>query len=226
MSSHSMPTSARECSPQQAKVWLQGLLGIAWADGEYSLEEQRLIEDLIRSNWPEVEGEDLSPLSPEELAAQLQPELREDFLRTAVMTAIADGVYSKAEDRLLQQFAAALGLELPQLHLFKTTLVDKGSAAPSSGGAPAESGYTDLLAPLRSWLDGIQVRNPQVARFLCRLIPARCPFERDVVLFGRKVMHIPPLCKLNPLYDQVVALRFRALSFLAERGEDISQYIG
>lgn len=226
MASHSMPPSARECSPQQAKVWLQGLLGIAWADGEYSPEEQRLIEDLIRSDWSEVEGKDLSPLSPEELAAQLQPELREDFLRTAVMTAIADGVYSKAEDRLLQRFAAALGLELPQLHLLKTTLVDKGSAAPSPGGAPAESGYTDLLAPLRSWLDGIQVRNPQVARFLCRLIPARCPFERDVVLFGRKVMHIPPLCKLNPLYDQVVALRFRALSFLAERGEDISQYIG
>jgi hypothetical protein len=56
------------------------------------------------------------------------------------------------------------------------------------------------------------------------MIPAHCPFERDVVLFGRKVLHIPPMCKLNPLYTQVVALRCRALSFLAEAGEDISQY--
>lgn len=38
-------------------------------------------------------------------------------------------------------------------------------------------------------------------------------------------MHIPPMCKLNPLYDQVAGLRFRALSFLAERGEDISRYL-
>jgi hypothetical protein len=36
------------------------------------------------------------------------------------------------------------------------------------------------------------------------------PLRRDVVLFGRKVLHIPPMCKLNPLYDQVVALRCRA----------------
>jgi tellurite resistance protein len=224
MSSDSTPTSARECSPQQAELWLRGLLGIAWADGEYSPEEQRLIADLIRSDWPEEEGKDLAPLSPEELAAQLQPELREDFLRTAVMTAVADGVYSEPEDRLLHQLATAFGLELPQLHLLKATLVDKRATSPSPAKAQSESGYTDLLAPLRKWLDGIQVRDVRVARFLCRMIPAHCPFERDVVLFGRKVLHIPPMCKLNPLYHQVVALRCRALSFLAEAGEDISQY--
>ncbi len=224
MSTGSTPASARECSPQQAQLWLRGLLSIAWADGEYSLEEQRLIEDLIRSDWPEDQGKDLAPLSPEELAAQLQPELREDFLRTAVMTAVADGVYSEPEDRLLHQLAAAFGLELPQLHLLGATLVNKGATSPLPAEAQAEGGYTDLLAPLRKWLDGIQVRDAKVARFLCRMIPGQCPFEREVVLFGRKVMHIPPMCKLNPLYDQVVALRCRALSFLAEAGEDISQY--
>ncbi|MEN9203828.1 MAG: Mo-dependent nitrogenase C-terminal domain-containing protein, partial [Thermostichus sp. DG02_1_bins_55] len=29
----------------------------------------------------------------------------------------------------------------------------------------------------------------------------------------------------NPLYDQVVSLRFRALSFLAEQGEDVTPYL-
>nr|WP_317110593.1 Mo-dependent nitrogenase C-terminal domain-containing protein [Chroococcidiopsis sp. SAG 2025] len=33
------------------------------------------------------------------------------------------------------------------------------------------------------------------------------------------------MCKLNPLYEQVVALRFKALTYLADEcGEDVSLY--
>jgi len=82
------------------------------------------------------------------------------------------------------------------------------------------------LRPLRRWLDGIIPHTPAQAHRLATLIPAQCPFERDVVLFGRVVAHIPPLCKLNPFYDELVALRFRALCYLADEcGEDISAYI-
>jgi hypothetical protein len=49
---------------------------------------------------------------------------------------------------------------------------------------------------------------------LVRLIPAQCSFERDLVLFGRKLAHIPPMCKINPVYDQLMALRFRCLCVL------------
>lgn len=83
----------------------------------------------------------------------------------------------------------------------------------------------DLLAPLRHKLDNLQVRNAKFAHFVAEHIPAQCPFERDVKLFGRKLFHIPPMCKLNPLYEEVVGLRFRALCYLADEcGEDISQY--
>ncbi|MCS6815073.1 MAG: Mo-dependent nitrogenase C-terminal domain-containing protein [Cyanobacteria bacterium] len=82
------------------------------------------------------------------------------------------------------------------------------------------------LKPLRQWLDHIQVNDRQLAHRLCQLIPAQCPFERDIQLFGRILFHIPPLCKLNPLYDELVHLRFRALSYLADDcGEDVSAYI-
>jgi hypothetical protein len=65
----------------------------------------------------------------------------------------------------------------------------------------------------------------KLAHRLCQLIPAQCPFERDVKLFGRTLFHIPPMCKLNPLYEEVVALRFRALCYLADEcGEDITAY--
>lgn len=85
--------------------------------------------------------------------------------------------------------------------------------------------YNFLLQPLRQWLDQIEIYDPKTARFLCTVIPAQCPFERDIMLFGRKIGHIPPLCKLNPFYEQLVSLRFRALCFLADQcGEDIEQY--
>jgi hypothetical protein len=83
----------------------------------------------------------------------------------------------------------------------------------------------DPLKPVRRWLDAIDIHSPRAAHLLCHLIPAQCPFERNVYFWGRKVVHIPPLCKLNPLYDQLVGLRFRALSYLADEcGEDISAY--
>lgn len=84
---------------------------------------------------------------------------------------------------------------------------------------------TDLLKPMRQWIDRVEVRNATFARSICKWIPAQCPFERDITVFGQTVLHIPPMCKLNPLYEQVVALRFRALCYLADDcGEDISPY--
>ncbi len=83
----------------------------------------------------------------------------------------------------------------------------------------------DILQPLRLRIDNIKVSDRVSAHRLCKLIPAQCPFERDVKLFGKTLFHIPPMCKLNPLYEEVVGLRFRALCYLADDcGEDISQY--
>lgn len=83
----------------------------------------------------------------------------------------------------------------------------------------------DIFRPLRNWLDNLQVSDRSFAHRICKLIPAQCPFERDVKLFGKVLFHIPPMCKLNPLYEEVVGLRFRALCYLADKcGEDISQY--
>ena len=82
-----------------------------------------------------------------------------------------------------------------------------------------------LLQPVRDWLDTTEVTDAQFARWICKLIPAQCPFERDIKLFGRTLFHIPPMCKLNPLYDQFIGLRFRALCYLADEcGEDITAY--
>lgn len=90
--------------------------------------------------------------------------------------------------------------------------------------SPSEKRF-DPLQPLRQLLDRVDVRDAELAHRLCQMIPAQCPFERDVKLFGRTLFHIPPLCKLNPFYEQVANLRFRALCYLADEcGEDVTPY--
>lgn len=102
------------------------------------------------------------------------------------------------------------------------------SAAPRSSGpspSPLSQFRFHWLNPIRHWFDQIEIHDRKLARFLAKAIPAQCPFERDIVLFGRKIAHIPPLCKLNPFYDEFVALRFRSLCYLVDQcGEDIQSY--
>ncbi|NJO71899.1 MAG: Mo-dependent nitrogenase [Oscillatoriales cyanobacterium RM1_1_9] len=74
-----------------------------------------------------------------------------------------------------------------------------------------------LFAPLGKQLDDLQIDNPKLALFLYRVIPGQCPFEREVKLWGYTLVRIPPLCKLNPLYEQVVGLRFRAMCYLVDQ---------
>ena len=86
-------------------------------------------------------------------------------------------------------------------------------------------GKINLLSIISQWLNKIEVQDSAVAHRICTLIPAQCPFAREVKLFGHTLLRVPPLCKLNPLYNEVIALRFRALCYLADEcGEDISSY--
>ena len=97
-------------------------------------------------------------------------------------------------------------------------------ASTASVAAPTRPTF-DIWLPLRKWLDQIEIQNVKFAHSVCKLIPAQCPFERDIKVLGRTVLHIPPLCKLNPLYEEVVGLRFRALCYLADEcGEDVTPY--
>jgi hypothetical protein len=79
-----------------------------------------------------------------------------------------------------------------------------------------------LFQPIQVWLDAVEVKDPEAARLLYKIIPGQCPFEREVALFGQTLFTIPPLCKLNPFYDQLVAVRFRAMCYLVDEcGESL-----
>jgi hypothetical protein len=72
-----------------------------------------------------------------------------------------------------------------------------------------------IFESIERWFANISIDNLFVARLICRLIPSQCPFAREIRLFDRSIVRIPPLCKLNPLYDSLMVLRFQALSYLA-----------
>ncbi|WP_224411701.1 Mo-dependent nitrogenase C-terminal domain-containing protein [Oscillatoria salina] len=98
-------------------------------------------------------------------------------------------------------------------------------SAQSKQATPKKKRHFDLLFPLRRWLDEIEITDNRFAHFICKLIPCSCPFERNVNFLGRTI-HIPAFCKINPLYNEIMALRFRALSYLSDVcGEDIDRYI-
>ena len=83
----------------------------------------------------------------------------------------------------------------------------------------------DPLKPVRYWIDQVQVTNPRTAHLICRIIPSHCPFERDISLFGT-TLHIPALCRINPVYNEIVSLRVRALTYLVDAcDEDITNYV-
>jgi tellurite resistance protein len=222
---------------EQITAWLRGLFTVAWADGHFDPEEQEMLSQIAQEELnPGTDWQSLdTPITSEELATALgkNTPTAENFLRTAVMVALADGVYSASEAAVLQTFCKALELREDVLNALEITLFDEGQVskppelsvdtAQQPGTSPHP--HSDVLQPVRNWLDGMEMQDPRVARFICKMIPPQCPFERDVVLFGQKIVHIPPMCKLNPLYEQLVGLRFRALSYLADEvGEDVSPY--
>lgn len=71
----------------------------------------------------------------------------------------------------------------------------------------------------------IPTTKADLAILICKLIPAHCPFERDVVVRGHKLFHVPPLCKLNPAYGALISLRFRALAYLERHCPTMNQSV-
>ena len=225
---------------EQIQVWLRGLLTIAWADGHFDDIEKAMIHNMVESEFaPSIDFETLQPIEPTELAEALHLDdaAAQNFLRMSVMVALSDGTYSEAEDEQIIAFAQSLSIDSAALTSLKSTLhnlksletPDLGDESEKDGAAslphPDNSAGVDPLKPAREWLDQLTVDDPRLARFVCKLVPSQCPFERDVKLFGHKVVHIPPMCKINPLYEQLVGLRFRALSYLADDcGEDVTRY--
>jgi tellurite resistance protein len=214
-----MQTNRKPYTQSQISAWLRGLMSVALADNDYSEQERTLFDQISHSEeWgEEITISNFEPISAQDLVDALgsDREVGENFLRMAVMMALADGQYTDTEDQVIQGFCKALKLEVKPINDLRKNL---------EATSHHQEHHPNVLEPVKEWLDHMDIHDSRLANLICKVVPAQCPFERDVVLFGRKIMHIPAMCEINPLYDQLVGLRFRSLSYLADKGEDISKY--
>ncbi len=164
----------------QTSAWLRGLLTIAWADGNFDTEEQKLITALAMDGDNTSQLEVIEPITSTELAVAFKSgdtAAAENFLRTAVMVAIADGVYSACEANLLHEFCQALGLSETALDSLKPTLYDDQE----EGMIPNFYLFTQIdshaLRPIRNWLDELKIHDPKVARFFVQNDSRSMPFR-------------------------------------------------
>jgi tellurite resistance protein len=200
------------------RLWIAALHQLALVDGDFSPAEKLVLEEQLTRDLPGLRLDDLHHPGAAALVHRfgVGTPLAEEFLQSAVLVALTDGHVSAAELDLLRHWSEVLQVG--------EAMIDDLLRAPASREGDIDIRcdtdlHPGLLDGVRHFLDGIEPSDPEVARFLVRLIPAQCPFERDVKLFGWKLVHIPPMCKINPLYEQLVALRFRCLCRLEESGD-------
>jgi hypothetical protein len=129
---------------------------------------------------------------------------------------------------LVLDFAVCVGIDLTERSVYRpsyavTELTDHPGVTVVSEG---ETPVPDLLGGIRAVLEGLEFHDLQTALSVVKRIPSQCPFERTITFKGRTILKIPPLCKLNPLFGELQSLRFRALTYLADNGMDVSEFLG
>jgi tellurite resistance protein len=104
-----------EIRNDQAEAIARGLFAVARADGKVHEREAAMIGEFFSSttNHPADLGalERAPRIEPGALAAMLpSPELRQLFVKTALLLAYADGSYAAGEAKVIIDYAKALGI--------------------------------------------------------------------------------------------------------------------
>lgn len=105
---------------QEAEGIARGLYAVAQADGDIHPRELAMIGEFYATSSDNPSDytalERGGPIAPEDLAALLgRAEVRELFLKTAMLMAYSDGTYGKGEAELIQRYATGLGLDAAAL---------------------------------------------------------------------------------------------------------------
>ena len=110
---------------QEAEAIARGLYAVAKADGNVHPREMALISEYYAagSDGPSdfAALERSGPIAPEALAALLhRPEVRELFIKTALLMAYTDGTFGKGEGECINRYAAAMGMDASTVEAMDT----------------------------------------------------------------------------------------------------------
>lgn len=102
--------------PELIPYGLRALKMVALADGTFGDAERGLLRNMQQMFGASHDVDALPPIEPEELARHVaDPALRRQLVRGMVVLSIIDGEASAPEARVVERFAAALGIDSPDL---------------------------------------------------------------------------------------------------------------
>jgi len=103
-------------SPAQAKWGLRAMKTVALADGELTASELHMMECIQRIFGTTFLPEELAPIAPADLAREFpDPQLRQQLVQGLIVLSLIDQVASSQETDLVEQFAQALEVSIPEL---------------------------------------------------------------------------------------------------------------
>ncbi len=138
----------------------RGLIGAASIPGGPSREQVNLVQSLLHSYFgADADAESLTPLSPQELAAIVNPDDRHRVADLLVVLEFCRHPYDEAQADLVEEYVAALGVDEPMLILARDAIqgeVEKVAAdwsrlnSPPSGERAIAEQDRDYGAKLRA----------------------------------------------------------------------------
>ena len=103
-------------SPEQAYWGLRAMRTVALADGELSASEVYMLEAIQRIHGTAYPLEQLDPVTPMDLARVLpDPQLRLQLVQGLIVMSLIDQAASSQETDLIEQFAQALEVSIPEV---------------------------------------------------------------------------------------------------------------
>ena len=103
-------------SPEQAYWGLRAMKTVAMADGTLDASERHMMEAVQRIFGTTHELEQLSPLTPSELARAFpDPQLRQQLVQGLIVMSLIDGKANGQEADLVEQLAQALEVSAPEV---------------------------------------------------------------------------------------------------------------
>jgi uncharacterized tellurite resistance protein B-like protein len=103
-------------SPEQAYWGLRAMKTVAMADGALDDSERHMLESIQRIHGTTHLLEQLDPVTPADLARALpDPQLRHQLVQGLIAMSLIDREASPQETDLVEQFAQALEVSVPEL---------------------------------------------------------------------------------------------------------------
>lgn len=107
-------------APAELELVLRALVGVARANGTFTLPERDFVEAVARIHGSHVDPAELAPVAPEAVAAGVRdPQRRKRVVQLAIVTALVEGEPPRATEEAVVALARALDMDEAGLRVLR-----------------------------------------------------------------------------------------------------------